>query len=181
MHCRQLRRRPAFWSTVVITLVVGIATTTTMFAIVNGVLLRPLPYRQPDRLVFITDVGFRGVYLEMRQRMTTLDVGAFMARAPMSLTGVASPSVSTSCWRNARLFDVLGVGALLGRRFFAGDVQPARRRRSFSVTACGSGASESDRSIIGRRSCSTGWPTRCFVSCHRTSSSPRTARSRFRS
>src|SRR5687768_10543734 len=75
---RQLRRQPAFWSTVIITLVVGIATSTSMFAIVNGVLLRPLPYREPERLVSITDVGFRGVYVELRQQSKTMDIGAFM-------------------------------------------------------------------------------------------------------
>jgi putative ABC transport system permease protein len=147
---RQLRRRPAFWSTVVITLVVGIATTTTMFAIVNGVLLRPLPYRQPDRLVFITDVGFRGVYLEMRQRMTTLDVGAFMARAPMSLTGRGEPVRLDVVLADARLFDVLGVGALLGRRFFAGDVQPGAPPAVLLSHGVWERRFGSDRSIIGR-------------------------------
>jgi putative ABC transport system permease protein len=121
---RQLRRRPAFWSTVITTLVVGIATTTSMFAIVNGVLLRPLPYREPDRLVSITNAGYRGVYLEMRQRSKTMDIGAFFGRAPVSLSGRGEPVRLEVALADSNLFDVLGVDAPIGRRFIAGDVRP---------------------------------------------------------
>jgi putative ABC transport system permease protein len=121
---RQLRRQPAFWSTVVITLVVGIATSTSMFAIVNGVLLRPLPYREPERLVSITDVGFRGVYVELRQHSKTMDIGAFMPAAPMSLIGRGEPIRLQVALADSNLFDVLGVEAQIGRRFVAADVRP---------------------------------------------------------
>jgi putative ABC transport system permease protein len=121
---RQLRRQPAFWSVVVITLVVGIATSTSMFAIVNGVLLRPLPYRESERLVSITDVGFRGVYVELRQHSKTMDIGAFMPRARMSLTGRGEPIRLEASLADSNLFDVLGVEAQIGRRFVAADVRP---------------------------------------------------------
>jgi hypothetical protein len=48
---RQFRRQPKFWTVVVLTLVVGISTSTAIFAIVDGILLQPLPYRDPGRLV----------------------------------------------------------------------------------------------------------------------------------
>jgi predicted permease len=121
---RQLRRRPAFWSVVVVTLVIGIATSTSMFAIINGVLLRPLPYREPDRLVTVTSAGYRGIYLELRQRSATMDVGAAFPRAPMSLTGRGEPVRLEVTLADSHLFDVLGVDALIGRRFFAEDVRP---------------------------------------------------------
>jgi putative ABC transport system permease protein len=121
---RQLRRQPAFWSIVVVTLVVGVATSTSMFAVVNGVLLRPLPYREPERLVSITDVGYRGVYVEMRQQSKTMDIGAFMPRAPLSLTGRGEPVRLEAALADSNLFDVLGVEALIGRRFLAADVRP---------------------------------------------------------
>ncbi len=125
---RQLRRQPAFWSIVVVTLVLGVASSTTMFAVVNGVLLRPLPYREPDRLVFITDVGYRGVYLEMRQRSSSMEVGGFMSAAPQSLTGRGEPVRLTSAQVDERLFDVLGVDPAIGRRFGAADTRPGAPR-----------------------------------------------------
>lgn len=121
---RQIRRQPAFWSVVVVTLVVGIATSTSMFAIVNGVLLRPLPYHDPDRLVSITDVGFPGVYLELRQRSKTMDIGAFAGRAPVTLTGGGEPTRLAAALADAELFDVLGVAPRAGRRFLTDDTRP---------------------------------------------------------
>ena len=50
---RSLRRRPAFAATALLTLALGIGATTAMFSVIDGVLLQPLPYREPDRLVTI--------------------------------------------------------------------------------------------------------------------------------
>src|SRR5712691_140643 len=52
---RQLRRTPAFTLTVVLTLVLGIGATTAIFSLVEGVLLRPLPFQDADRLVLLGD------------------------------------------------------------------------------------------------------------------------------
>ena len=155
---RQLRRRPAFWSIVTLTLVVGIATTTSMFAIVNGVLLRPLPYHEPDRLVSVTNYGFRGVYVEMRQRSRTMDVGAFMARAPVTLTGRGEPVRLQVVLSDSRLFDVLGVNAVIGRRFVADDVRvggPPVALLSFRAWQQRFGG---DEAIVGRQATLDGTP-----------------------
>ena len=155
---RQLRRQPAFWSIVIVTLVLGVATSTTMFAVVNGVLLRPLPYRDPERLVFITDVGYRGVYLEMRQRSQTMDVGGYTARAPMTLTGRGEPVRLQAAVADERLFDVLGVDARLGRRFHADDTRLGAERTVILSHGLWQQRFGGDAALIGERITLDGLP-----------------------
>jgi putative ABC transport system permease protein len=121
---RQLRRQPAFWSTVMLTLVLGVATTTSIFAIVNGVLLQPLPYPEADRLVSLTGLNYKGEFVHLRQRTQTMDIGAFVGNAPVSLTGRGEPVRLEAARANADLFEALGVSAHLGRRFAMDDTQP---------------------------------------------------------
>ena len=82
---RQFARQPRFFAVVALTLIVGIAASTSIFAVVDGVLLRPLPYPESTRLVRLDTNSFRGEYYHLRQQATTLDVAAYYP-APMEVT-----------------------------------------------------------------------------------------------
>lgn len=125
---RQLRRQPAFWSTVMLALVLGVATSTSVFAIVNGVLLEPLPYPEADRLVSLDGLNYKGEFVQLRQRSQTMDIGAFVGNAPVSFTGRGEPVRLEAARASAELFDVLDVSAHLGRTFSVDDTRPGANR-----------------------------------------------------
>jgi putative ABC transport system permease protein len=115
---RQFARRPGFWAVVVLTLVVGAAATTSLFAVVDGVLLKPLPYPEPDRLVRLTTSNLRGEYFHLQERMTTLDVAAYYPTPREVTVNIGDePLRLAATGVTAELFDVLGVRPMLGRTF----------------------------------------------------------------
>jgi predicted permease len=115
---RQIRRQPRYWAVVVLTLVVGIAASASLFAIVDGVLLKPLPYRQPEQLVRLTTWNLRGEYLNLRERSQTMEVAAYYP-VPMEVTVSMGgrPARLPATGISADLFDVLRVQPILGRGF----------------------------------------------------------------
>jgi predicted permease len=116
--CRQFARQPCFFTVIVLTLIVGIAASTSIFAVVDGVLLRPLPYPDSTRLVRLDTNSFRGEYHYLREQATTMDIGAYYP-APMEVTvDVGDEPMSVpGAGVTADLFDVLGVRPALGRGF----------------------------------------------------------------
>src|SRR6478672_5344450 len=92
--CRGLRRAPAFTVASIATLALGIGANTTMFSIVDGVLLRPLPGYETGRLIRLCDASREGcryldpqIYLRLRERLKSFSTVSAEQRCRMNLTG----------------------------------------------------------------------------------------------
>ena len=134
LAARSLRRAKAFAATAVLTLAVGIAATTTMFALIQGVLLRPLPVRDQDRLVVswlenraaaLTHYPYRSDGVEAFARESrTLEAVAAVGYNGANKTIVfehGQPTYVNEALISGRAFEVLGTPALLGRALNAKD------------------------------------------------------------
>jgi putative ABC transport system permease protein len=123
---RTLRRNPGFAATVVLTLGLGIGATTAIFTVVNAVLLRPLPYPEPDRLVYIAiSFGDRGDhafsytqdYAAWKSHSRTLSQIAGYMTFQANFTGGGEAERITGGYATASLFPLLGVQPAMGRTF----------------------------------------------------------------
>jgi putative ABC transport system permease protein len=131
---RMLRRSPGFSLIAVLTLAIGIGANTAIFSVVNGVLLRPLPYLAPEQLVYIWDrfewVGIpRGSVSapqvdDLRQQATLFEGFAALKKGSVQLTGDGAPEQVRTGTASANFFRLLGVSAALGRTFVVGDDVP---------------------------------------------------------
>lgn len=131
---RQFRRQPKFWGVIVLTLVVGISASTAVFAIVDGVLLQPLPYRDPDRLVHVMDRAWKGIYYHLSERTETLDLGAYNGGPEVTLSTPDGPIRVSAATVSPDLFDTLGVAPALGRTFTPEESRPSSLSVSGSDT-----------------------------------------------
>lgn len=124
---RTLRRNPGFMVVVVLTLALGIGANSAIFSVVNGVVLRPLSYAQPERLVGIYSqfpgLGFDRFwisppeYLELRERARSYEaIGAYRTGS-VSLGGGDEPVRVASAIATADFFRALGVAPLHGRYY----------------------------------------------------------------
>ena len=134
LAARSLRRAKTFAVTAVLTLAVGIAATTTMFALIQGVLLRPLPVRQQDRLVVswlenrataLTHYPYHSASVEAFARESrTLEAAATVGYNGANKAIVfenGEPTYVNEALISGRAFEVLGTPAVLGRALNARD------------------------------------------------------------
>jgi predicted permease len=133
---RQLRKSPGFTAVAVITLALGIGANTAIFNVVNAVLLKPLPYQDPDRLVMVWEQNpHRGWFENIvssanfldwkKQNHVFTDMAAFES-VPFNLTGNNKPEEIVGERVTTNLFSVLGVQALRGRLFVPEEEQHGR-------------------------------------------------------
>lgn len=130
---RQFLKNPGFTAVAVLTLALGIGTCTAMFSVVNAVLLKALPFRQPDRLVWIenlfSDGGLSGrtsrvdTFLGWREQCKSFEslaaYFAFSDYSPLTLTGTGEPERLRSVGVSDNFFPTLGIVPLHGRNFTA--------------------------------------------------------------
>jgi hypothetical protein len=129
---RLLITRPGFTAVALLTLAVGIGATTAIFTVVHAVLLRPLPFPDADRLMYVRMEGRKGGifplsdadFLAWRGQNRTADAIAVFNSGGVTLTGDGAPERLTSAMVTDRFFDVLGAGPLLGRALQDGDDKP---------------------------------------------------------
>jgi predicted permease len=126
---RQLRKSPGFTLTAVLTLAFGVGATTAIFSIVEGVLLRPLPFHAPSRLVALGDrlegvdygaggfgVTAPGVRTYIRDTSAFSSLGGYTPTT-YELSGVGTPTQINAARLTAGIFPTLGVSPLMGRPF----------------------------------------------------------------
>jgi predicted permease len=152
---RMLRKHPGFTLVAVLTLTLGIGANTAIFSVVNSVLLRPLPFTQPERLVKVwpqkvrTSVS-KAEFVEVRDHSQSFDELAAYSGWSFTLTGRDEPAKLSGARTTATFFSLLGVHAALGRTFLPEEDQPERSR----VALLGYGAWENrfggDPHIVGQ-------------------------------
>ena len=127
---RVLRRSPGFTAVALLTLALGIGANTAIFSVINAVVLRPLPFPQPDRLVSVSEMDLRKVtgggvadsvsypnFFDWRDRNQVFERLAAFRQSRITLTGAGVPQEVASAVVSADFFDTLGVPPLMGRGF----------------------------------------------------------------
>ncbi|HEU4508115.1 MAG TPA: ABC transporter permease [Pyrinomonadaceae bacterium] len=135
---RMLARNRGFTVVAVIALAVGIGANSAIFSVVNTVLLRPLPYTDPDRLVMVweegTPDGFpinsasAANYIDWRDQNQVFTDAAVIGRVTFNLTGAGEPERLDGRRVSANLFPLLGVQPHVGRTFSAEEDGPGANR-----------------------------------------------------
>ncbi len=123
---RVFRRMPGFTSIAMLSLALGIGGNAAMFSLVNALLIRPLPYREPDRLFRITGIYPRAALPYFQQRCRTMDVAAVSTESEFNLTGTNEAVRVFGSTATANALAVLGAAVTRGRGFVPGEDSPGR-------------------------------------------------------
>ena len=128
---RNLRQSPGFTLVAVLTLAVGIGANTAIFSFVDGLLLKPLPYPDADRIVRVMEKPPRGErngistlnFLDWQKDNTVFDFMSAQSGDAVTLTGGSEPFSCAGGLVSADYFKVFGIEPALGRTFLPGEDQ----------------------------------------------------------
>ena len=157
---RSLRKSPGYAAVTILTLALGIGANTAIFSVVNGVILKPLPYPAPERLVFITsqfpNLGFDQFWVSAPEFVEFAEsnrsfqqVGAYRAGA-VNLGTPDQPRRVNSALVTSELMPVLGVAPIRGRQFRREDTLPEAEDVAVLSSELWRSAFASDESVVGR-------------------------------
>jgi predicted permease len=129
---RGIARQPGFALVAVLTLALGMGANSAAFSLVNGVLLRPLPYPEPERLVQLWELTARGAenavtypnFQDWQEQSRSFRALAAYAAYPATVLGGAEPVRVPIARVSGAFFDVMGVGPRLGRTFVLEELRP---------------------------------------------------------
>jgi putative ABC transport system permease protein len=152
---RSLLRTPAFTLVALVTLALGIGANTAIFSIVHGVMLKPLPYRAADRLVFVWSSASAyprapltpARLVDFREQLTSVSDLAGISHLSFNLTGAGDPERLVGSSVSSNFFELLGVAPLLGQPFTRSRVDDRDVVLSYGLWR---GRFASDPRIVGR-------------------------------
>jgi putative ABC transport system permease protein len=161
---RVLRKNPGFAIVAILVLGLGIGANTAIFSVVNTVLLRPLPYEDPARIVHVWHVpppkSFPGMtrfsvstanYIDWRQQNDVFEDMAIYTGSSMNLTGGDKAESLVAATVSPNFFSVLGAKPLLGRTFVAGEEKPGQNHKVVLTHAFWQSRFGGDRNIVGQQ------------------------------
>jgi putative ABC transport system permease protein len=133
---RTLFKSPGFTAVAVLSLAIGIGANSAIFSVTNALLLRPLPYKDADRLVILwsrspglnvpQDWFSPGQYLDVKTQNTVFDETAISIGASFNLTGQSTPEHVDGARISSSMFSLLGANAMMGRVFQTEEDQPGK-------------------------------------------------------
>ena len=160
---RTLRRRPSFATTVVLTLALGIGATTAIFSVVNGVLLRPLPIREPERVMMLsgqpTDGDVEKVsdatsfpdFVDIRAQTRSFSrLGALRSWTAVLTTAGAEPATMRIGFVTSDVLPLLDAAPIVGRSLLPADEQPGAPAVAVMSSSLWRGRFGGDASVVGR-------------------------------
>jgi len=157
---RQLRRSPTFALVAILTLGLGIGATTAIFSVVDGVLLRPLPYPQADRLVRLFQLDAQSTrddatpanFFDWHERNRSFERLAFFQYFGHDVQGAAGETISINSWLVSEdYFAVLGVAPRLGRIFRPEEFRPGAAAVAIISTSLWQQRFGADPAVLGRK------------------------------
>jgi putative ABC transport system permease protein len=158
---RMLRKTPGFSAVAIATLALGIGANTAIFSVINAVLIEPLPFKDPSRLVVLWEEQARrpgrpnvvgpANYVRWRERATSFDNMSMFTATRVNLTGAGTPVELAVHVVTAGFFETLGVNPIVGRTFSAQETSdPAATSVVVLSHALWSARFGSDATIAGR-------------------------------
>ena len=157
---RLMRAQPVLSLTIVLMLALGIGASTAIFSVVYGVLLKPLPFAEPDRIVQVSGLRSDRVwgslslteanFWDLHDRNRTLESFGILGFDSFSMTGNAAPERVSGGRVTAEFFRSFGVRPIAGRFFEPGDDQPGRERQVLLAHRFWKERFGSDPTIVGR-------------------------------